>query len=258
MSLSRRKRRLTASRYYVQFLALLGLNLNFWQWRSVCVPAMNCHSCPAATFACPIGVLVNFSVLRVFPLVALGIIGLAGALGGRLWCGYVCPFGLLQDLLHKVPSRKLRLPRFLGYTKYALLAGLVFAVPYLYPHLNVSYCTLCPVGTLESAIPWAIMGVASPWRLTFYLRTGVLLIIIVLAVLISRSFCRVFCPLGALFGFFNRFSLFRIRQTNEACNSCGQCAQRCPVAIDPVRDMNNGECVRCLDCTARCLKIGVK
>lgn len=251
-------RRITRTRYFIQFVALLGLNANFFQLRSVCVPAMNCHSCPAATFACPVGVLVNFSTLRIFPFVALGIIGLAGTLFGRLWCGFVCPFGLLQDLLHKIPGRKVRLPRFLGYTKWVLLGGLVFAIPFVYPHLNVSYCTLCPVGTLESAIPWAIMGASSPWRVMFMVRVAVLLGIIALATIASRSFCRVFCPLGAMLSLFNRFSFWRIGQENESCNTCGQCAKRCPVEIDPMAEMNNGECVRCLDCTARCLKLGVK
>lgn len=250
--------RIVRTRYLVQFLAVLGLNAHFFALRSVCMPALNCHSCPAATFACPIGVLVNFSVLKIVPLVALGILGAAAVLLGRLWCGFICPFGLLQDLLHKIPGRKLRLPRPLGYTKWVLLLVLVFALPYFWPRLGVSYCTLCPAGTLESAIPWAITGVSSPWRTMFLVRVAVLLAVLVLAVLISRSFCRMLCPLGALLSLGNRLSFLRIRQTNDACNACGQCAQHCPVDLDPVTEMNSGECVRCLNCTARCLKLGTR
>lgn len=257
-SLIEKARRITRTRALVQVLSLVGLNSFFWQPRSICVPAFNCHSCPAATFACPVGVLVNFSSLRIFPFVALGIIGLAGVFGGRIWCGYVCPFGFFQDLLHKIPSRKLRLPRAAGYLSWVLLGGLVFALPYFLPELNLNYCTYCPVGTLESAIPWAAMGVASIWRVSFALRVGVLLAIILLAVFVNRGFCRSLCPLGAMLSVFNRFSLLRIRQENESCNSCGLCASKCPVDIDPVEDMNNGACVRCMNCTTRCLKLGLK
>jgi ferredoxin-type protein NapH len=250
-------KRITRTRVFIQLLSLVGLNSYYWQPRTICVPAFNCHSCPAATFACPIGVLVNFSTLRIFPLIALGILGLAGSIGGRIWCGFVCPFGFLQDLLHKIPSRKLRLPRAFGYLPWAMLVGLVFAVPFFWPELKLSFCTYCPAGTLESAIPWAIMGVSSPWRLAFAVRVGVLVGIMVMAVFIGRGFCRTLCPLGAMLSLFNRFSLLRIRPQNQ-CTECGMCKSECPVDIDPVADMNSGACVRCLDCTARCLKLGVK
>ncbi len=249
----------TRLRTITQVAGLALFNLHFLRLRSVCVPILNCHSCPLAVFACPIGVLVNFSALRLVPLITLGVLGLAGALGGRLVCAWICPFGVLQDWAHKIRKKRANLWPRVAYLKYALLLGLVLAVPFLLPKSNYTFCNLCPAGTLESAIPWAILGVSSPWRLQFALRVGILVGTVVLAVVVSRGFCRVACPLGAILGVFNKLSLLRMRLTKEDCNSCGACARRCPVGIDPVRQINHAECIRCLECTTTGhLKLGVR
>jgi len=242
--------RKSRARVITQISALAFLNVHLLQLRSVCFPVLNCHSCPLAVFACPIGVLVNFASLRVFPFTTVGILGLVGILGGRLVCGWVCPFGLLQDGLHKIPTKKTSLSPKLAYTKYVLLIGLVFLVPFFWPRLPLTFCHLCPAGTLESAIPWAIMGVSSPWRFSFLLRVAILLALVILAIAVSRSFCRFVCPLGAILSLFNGFSLFRMRSTKHDCTDCDVCARECPVEIHPVHQINSAECVRCLDCTS--------
>jgi len=246
------------NRLITQSAALVGLNLYFLRLQSVCVPALNCYSCPAAVFACPIGTLVNFSVLRLFPFITIGILGLTGIIGGRFVCGWVCPFGFIQDGLHKIPSPKLEVPQRLGYTKYLVLILLVFLIPFFFPHSTSTFCHFCPTGTLESAIPWRIMGVSSGDNIGFSMRMVILLGTIVLAIVLSRGFCRLLCPLGAIFSIFNRVSLFRMRLT-KPCNNCGTCAKECPVEIDPVKQMNAPECIRCLECTEPPhLKFGIK
>jgi len=246
-----------------QTLSLAGslalLNVYFLRLRSLCIPALNCHSCPAAVFACPIGVLVNFASLRVFPFVAIGILGLVGTIGGRLVCGWICPFGFLQDGLYKVPTRKLTLRPGLAYGKYLMLLGLVLMVPFFFPKSALVFCRVCPAGTVESSIPWRIIGVSSPFTFGFPLRIGILLSMLVLMIVVSRGFCRLLCPLGAIFSVFNRFSLLRMRLTKHDCSNCGLCAKRCPVEIDPVKQMNSPECIRCLKCTStHHLKLGIK
>lgn len=211
-------------------------------------------------FACPVGVLVNFSTLRIIPFVAIGTLGLIGSFFGRLVCGWICPFGLLQDGLGKITKKKFRVPQPLRYTKYLVLVGLVFFVPFFFPGEPYTFCNFCPTGTLESAIARRVF-----WHETaamdhmFYIRVSILAAFFLFTMLVTRGFCRLFCPLGAIFSLFNRISLFRMRLTMDKCTHCGACAKKCPVDIDPVEDINSAECIRCLDCTPiGHLKLGSK
>jgi hypothetical protein len=76
--------------------------------KTVCVPGLNCYSCPAATGACPIGAfqaVVGSSKFK-FSYYITGFFILLGVTFGRFICGFLCPFGWLQDLLHKIPTKK--------------------------------------------------------------------------------------------------------------------------------------------------------
>jgi polyferredoxin len=256
-SIITRLKTIRKQRLLTQASFLLALNLYMVRVPQVCFPALNCHSCPAAVFACPVGVIVNFCQLRLVPYITLGMLGLVGLVGGRIICGWVCPFGLLQDLLHRIPTRKYTLPQQLGWLKYVFLGGMVLLLPLAFTRWDFSYCNVCPAASLESAIPWAFLGVSSGHGFRFVLRMSILLIVLVSAIVASRSFCRLMCPLGAIFSVFNRFSLFRLNHRNDTCTECGRCRKECPVAIDPVRQMNTAECIRCTDCTAEgCLGLG--
>lgn len=275
-SIVSRAKRIRKARNLTGIGALLLLNLQFMNAvipnlglvgiRCLSAPVFYCHSCPWATMACPLGVLVNFSTLRIFPFVTLGILAIVGTFGGRIVCGWVCPFGWLQDWLHKIPSRKFSLPSYLRYTKYALLVVTVLAIPYFLPGKPWTFCDYCPSGTLESTYPWAVIGgwdvstgLFGGFNARFFARTGILLGVLLFAVFVSRGFCRVFCPLGALLGLFNRFSLFRYNLTYPTCNGCKACAKLCPVDIDPVGKMNDAECIRCYECTnIKHIEMGVK
>ncbi|MHB0997658.1 MAG: 4Fe-4S binding protein [Armatimonadota bacterium] len=250
---------ITKKRIFTQIAALIILNLPFLQMHTICAPVFYCHSCPLSAFACPLGVLVNFSTLKIFPFVTLGILGLAGTLGGRFVCGWLCPFGFMQDMLYKIRTKKISITPKLYYIKYAILAVMVLAIPFFLPGKPYTFCNFCPSGTLESTIPWAIKGVTSGDWVNFGIRIAVLLGVILFAVVASRSWCRVLCPLGAIFAFFNKFSLLRFKLLHEKCNGCGVCSKCCPTEIDPVKDMNTAECIRCMDCTAtKHIKLGTK
>lgn len=253
-------RNLTFFRRTTQILTLAFLNLPFVHLLGVCSPVFYCHGCPLASMACPIGVLVNFSTLRLIPFVTLGILGLVGTFGGRFVCGWLCPFGLIQDLLFKIRTKKISLWPKLYYTKYLILVGLVFAVPFFFPNKPYTFCHFCPSGTLEASIPWQFLGESSQGGLpAFIIRVSILLAVLLFAVVASRSWCRVLCPLGAIFSFFNRFSIFRFRLEFQKCNDCGVCGKKCPVDINPVTEMNTAECVRCMDCTCNHhIKLGTK
>lgn len=127
--------KLTRFRSYIQATAALLSNLhlpNFLKGeiyrgagKTVCVPGLNCYSCPAASGACPIGALqtVAGSAKYGFSYYITGILILLGVLLGRFICGFLCPFGWFQELLHKIPSPKLSTKRLkpLRYVKYAVL-----------------------------------------------------------------------------------------------------------------------------------------
>ena len=130
----------------------------------VCVPGLNCYSCPAASGACPIGAfqaVVGSSKIR-FSYYITGFLILIGVLLGRFVCGFLCPFGWLQDLLHKIPGRKISTGRLkpLTYMKYAVLIGTVILLPALMINDvgmgDPYFCKyICPQGVLEGALPLA-------------------------------------------------------------------------------------------------------
>ena len=233
--------------------------------KAVCVPVLNCYSCPGALGACPIGALQQAfgGSERHFPFYVLGTLMLFGILLGRFVCGFLCPFGLVQDLLHKIPAPKLRVPRRLDcalrWGKYVVLFGVVVLLSLLVTsEMGVTppfFCEfLCPAGTLGAGIP-LVLGDASLRQLVgalFSWKLLVLLAILLTAVLIPRPFCRYLCPLGAFYGLFNRWSFYRMRVEAATCVNCGACEQTCPMAVDPRADANSPECIRCGQCRVAC------
>lgn len=230
----------------------------------VCVPGLNCYSCPGAVASCPIGALqalLNQQGFQV-PFAVLGFFFLFGSLLGRFVCGWLCPFGLLQDLLHKIPvfKKKKRLPghRVLKYGKYVVLVFLVgIGSLFLFGgYARVpAFCKfLCPSGTFFGALPLlgandALRGQAGG---LFFWKLGILLFLVVLSVKVYRPFCQYLCPLGAIYGWFNRFSLVQIHWEKERCTSCSACEKACPVALSVREISRSPECIRCGKCVSAC------
>ena len=131
--------------------------------KAVCVPVLNCYSCPGALGSCPIGALQTAlgGQSRHFPFYVLGTLMFFGVLFGRLICGFACPFGLVQELLHKVPVPKLHVParldRVLRWVKYVMLFGVVVLLSVaLTSDMGTTdplFCEyICPAGTLEAGL----------------------------------------------------------------------------------------------------------
>lgn len=105
--------------------------------KKLCVPGLNCYSCPGAVGSCPIGSLqaVIGSKNYKFSFYVIGFLMIFGSLMGRFVCGWLCPFGLVQDLLHKIPFvkkiKKVPFDRYLRYLKYVILVVFVIAMPLL-------------------------------------------------------------------------------------------------------------------------------
>jgi ferredoxin-type protein NapH len=267
-------------RWLIQSLAALLTNA-YWLFpfgevpiyrgpmKAVCTPGLNCYACPAAVVSCPVGTFQHFMANLRFGVAAgaipqaglsvLGYLGFIGILVGRMPCGWVCPFGFIQDLLNKIPTRKFSLWPPLNWVKYGVLAVLVVALPLLL--LDETglgqpwFCKLiCPAGTLEGALPILILKPNLWQTLGFYFwnKITIMSLIIVWAVLTSRPFCRTLCPLGAFYSLFNRISLFQLSFDEQHCVACQACARQCPMGLEAYAEANDTNCIRCLKCVEAC------
>jgi ferredoxin-type protein NapH len=244
--------KLAAHRLWIQtaFLAVwldpLGLRMH-----NICGTVFHCYACPLATFACPVGILVSFSSLHIFPFVAVGTLVIVGAVFGGFICGYVCPFGLLQDMAARIRVRKFTLPNWFSYSRYLVLAVLVLAIPFfLGKDHPLAFCRLCPAGALEGAVPYMISQAAAGQAVAIpgFLKIAVLVLVLVGMVLVNRFWCRM-CPLGAIFGIFNKVAFFFLKVNPAACTHCQICHTNCQMDIKPDETPNSQACVRCMACT---------
>lgn len=230
-----------------------------------CVPVLNCYACPGALGACPIGAMqtVAGGKGRTISFYVLGLLMLSGTVFGRLLCGFLCPFGLVQDLLAKIPLKKLTVPRkadrLLRYLKYAVLLIMVLLLPAAVQNELGSgdpwFCKyLCPAGTLEGGIPLVLLNptLRALAGILFTWKTAVLLSILILSVKIPRVFCRYLCPLGAFYALFNRFACYQMQVAEHKCIDCGKCSAVCPMQLDVPQEICSGECIRCGRCKAAC------
>lgn len=231
--------------------------------KTVCVPGLNCYSCPAAAGACPIGAFQSVvgSSKFSFSYYVTGTLILLGVLLGRFVCGFLCPFGWLQELLHKIPCKKLSTKRLkpLTYIKYGVLLLAVVLLPVLVVNDvgmgDPFFCKyICPQGVLEGAIPLAAVnaGIRSALGQLFTWKLFVLIAVVVLSVLFYRPFCKWICPLGAFYAWFNRISLLQLQVDQNKCISCGKCGRVCKMDVAVPQTPNHNECIRCGACITAC------
>lgn len=237
--------------------------------KAVCVPGLNCYSCPGAAGACPIGsfqAVVGSSKFR-FSYYITGFLILLGVLLGRFICGFLCPFGWLQELLHKIPTKKLSTKKLkpLTYLKYAILLLAVVLLPAIVVNdLGMGdpfFCKyICPQGVLEGAIPLAAVneGIRSALGPLFNRKLIILIVVVVLSVLFYRPFCKWICPLGAFYALMNKVSLLGIKVDEHKCVSCGKCARVCKMDVDVTKTPNHTECIRCGKCITSCPTEAIK
>ena len=269
--LKRIKKWLPSKRKIMQlyFALLFNANLkgfvtgNIYQGstKQFCAPGINCYSCPGAVSACPLGSLQgSFSADHSTIWYVGGILLLYSLMFGRMICGWLCPFGLVQELVYNFKTPKLKkspATRLLSYFKYAVLVFFVFIVPVMYAFRDTplpAFCKyICPAGTLEGGIGllsnavnasyFSMLGPLFTWK--FLLMVSIL----VGCVFIFRLFCRFICPLGALYGLFNKLSFFGIKVEKSKCTDCGLCTGHCKVDI---RRPGDQECISCGECLSAC------
>lgn len=233
--------------------------------KAACVPGLNCYSCPGALGSCPIGSLQAVLGGREykFSFYVVGFLLFFGSLFGRFICGWLCPFGLIQDLLYKIPFFKKRknLPghKVLVFLKYFILAVFVILLPLLVVDIigqgSPWFCQyICPSGTLTAGIPLVLLNESLKNAVggLFLWKMSLLVFIIILALWVYRPFCKYLCPLGAVYSFFNPIALYRYQIDESACIQCGKCQRTCKMDIKVWEQPNSRECIRCGDCVKAC------
>ncbi len=267
-------------RYSQYFFALVANSYWLFPWKGpiyrgaikhVCFPGLNCYSCPAAVMACPLGALQNFLATLRYNMAAgytrpgfyvLGTLALVGSFVGRMPCGWLCPFGLVQEMMLRLPLPKFRLWRGFRYGPYLFLGLFVIILPLAVADaagFGVTwFCKfVCPAGTLEGGIPLLLMehGLRRAAGLLFLHKFILLVLILLLSAVTSRPFCRAVCPLGAILGLFNRLSWLQLKFHTDRCLNCRACNTICPTGVsffDGVDDINSPACIRCMRCVSAC------
>lgn len=207
------------------------------------VPFMSCGSCPVKS--CP-GTWLQTWVI--------GLLVISGLVIGRVFCGWVCPMGVIQDVLGRLPKlRAVKRPRFgridrwLKGLKYVMLAVTLLAFYTVNERFSI------PVRTAST---WDFEGVRVAW-LTYdaVSRTRVVIILagIVLGLVVTRAWCRYLCPLGAVLTIGNRIGLLRLRKNPAVCTGCGRYPRECRTYTTP----GTADCVVCGDCVEGCPRHGV-
>ncbi len=258
--------------------------------KQLCHPGLNCYSCPGALLSCPIGALQAVIGSRAFhlSLYVFGFLLVVGAALGRMVCGFLCPFGWIQELLYKVPfpwkRNRFRGDRPLRYVKYAMLLVLVILLPMVLGNAageaTPTFCKyVCPAGALEGGVPLVFFSPAQagpqapagpllpgqpPVRLIaregprfetgalFLLKMSILGLTLLACLMNYRPFCKYVCPLGAAYGLLNPVSFYRLRLAEDKCIHCGACERACLMCLNPIQQLNHPECVRCGDCVNAC------
>lgn len=253
----------------VQIITAIGINSHFSGFingsmyqgslKNYCFPGLNCSSCPGALGACPLALLqtgIAATVNQQFPFFIFAFLFFVGITAGRLPCGWFCPFGLIQELIFKIPLPKLDFTenlKKLEYLKYLILLVFVVLIPALgiVGMSSTAFCRyLCPVEVLEANIPLMIVKPALISTMGFFLKWKLffLLLILLLSIVICKPFCRFICPLGAVYSLFNSISLYRFQVDEDKCNGCARCQDKCPMNIAVYEEPNNRECMRCNEC----------
>ncbi len=271
------------ARKWVQIITALLTN-GYWAFpftrnmyqgplKVVCSPGLNCYSCPAATTYCPIGAFQQMMLSIQFNLefgkyylglFVLGCIGVVGSFLGRIVCGWACPFGFIQELIYKIPTKKKwGVPRILRFIKYGLLLLTVVLLPLLVVDAmglgEPWFCKyICPAGTLEAGLPMLLLkpDLRAAAGLLFSVKVVIMVGFLLWSIKASRPFCRTACPLGAFYGLFNKWRVVKMHLNEDKCTKCLECHPVCPMGVKFNESPDDADCIGCLKCMNEACRYG--
>lgn len=239
--------------------------------KMLCVPGLNCYACPGALGSCPIGslqaVISNKSLNLSYYVI--GILLFLGIILGRIVCGFLCPFGFFQDILYKTPFKNKRknLPghKYLKYLKYFILITFVIILPLLLVNSfgigKPWFCKyICPQGILSGGLPLLLTNqyLRNEIGILFFLKLSILITLSIMSMKIYRPFCKYICPLGAIYGLLQKYSIIKIHIDSSKCIKCGVCHKKCKMDVEVYKSQNSAECIRCGECIKCCPKKAIK
>lgn len=250
---------------YIRGFASSPVHIYSGALKNICVPGLNCYSCPGALFACPVGSLqaVLSGGMFKFSAYVFGMLAFFGTICGRAICAFLCPFGLVQELIYRIPFFKKRknfpAHKILVWMRYVVLALFVIILPLTaIDEFGMGlpwFCKyICPSGTLLAGIPLVAGNEAlrSAVGILFSWKMCVLLFFLLVSLWTWRPFCKYVCPLGALYGLFNRVAIYKFKIDTEKCTECGACQRVCKADIKVWKNPNSADCIRCGDCVHSC------
>ena len=212
---------------------------------------LNCQACELAWVGCPVGMVQQFVINRQFPFYILGMFLIFGATLGRTVCGWLCPFGLILDVVNKACIHKYEPPNWLRAFKYVYVIGLVVMAILT---LTIFYCRYFCFGAMLGIFHYWLTWNTVSWFWLFY-HLGVFAAYITFSYYThGRAWCRYFCPLGGMLGLFAPFSLIKIKHDWKWCTDCKECVRICPMGVDPRKQdlMFKMECINCGRCISAC------
>ena len=212
---------------------------------------------PSVHALCPLGGLENFwsflttgaNIQKIFAgTMTLFFFTLVFALlFGRAFCGNLCAFGFLQELIGKISRKKFRVPAMLDKAlrllKYFVLAFITLTA-WITLKLWISpydpYAAFAHIWTGPELLNENLIGFI------------ILIVVVVASVFIDRFFCRYLCPAGALYGILAKISPLKVK--HSACVMCGKCSKVCPMGIDVAHTdvVTSPECIACGECIRAC------
>lgn len=182
--------------------------------------------------------------------IIIGLAIMSAVLFGPIICGFICPFGAIQDLLSragkKIFKRKYnnfipkRVDEKLKYLRYVVLV------------LTIILTATSSVILLEALNPYhAYLSIFNRKFTTLGIIGGIILVLIIgLSFFVQRPWCRYICPYGAFLGLFNKIKVFRVFRNNGTCISCKKCTKECPMGIDvhEKEEVRSLSCISCMEC----------
>ncbi len=217
--------------------------------------------------------------------VILGVLLLLTLLFGRVYCSFICPLGILQDIVFRIrrwlaPKRFLKFSRPVPWVRYGVLALLAaccvtglagLSLNWLDPYSifgRIMYVLAWPVAIWSNNLLAADSSSADLVQMDYFpaafplllASAGMLGLVAVMSAWKGRLYCNTVCPVGTLLGLLSRISLFRLGFDPASCKKCGKCVKSCKAQCLNLKEykIDSSRCVACYDCVRSCSEGGIR